>query len=584
MRKVKIVCTLGPACADEHTIYSMVLAGMNVARFNFSHGDYAGHKENLDRLRKVEAQLDVPVATILDTKGPEIRTGLLKNHKPVTLKSGEYFDLVVEKSEGMDREVGITYKELPGEVLVGQDVFIDDGSLQLKIEEILPDRVRCVVVVGGLLGEQKGVNLPGAELSVPSLMEKDIEDIRWGIENEMDYVAVSFVRNCDDIMQVRSIIEKYKGKMKIVAKIETLQAVENLEGIVDIVDGVMVARGDLGVEMHAEDVPLVQKRIIALCRENGKAVIVATQMLDSMIRNPRPTRAEVNDVANAVLDGTDAVMLSGETASGLYPVNAVETMAKIVSRTEEEMGLWQRNTPPKASLLRVSDAVSHATKTIAEQLKARAIISITLSGSTARMISKYRPDCTIIAATPAKETWREMSLYWGVTSVLTQRGVSNVEEAIEDSVATCVEKNFAEEGDIVILTAGLPLGVTGTTNLLQVYTIGRIIAKGVSLIKRNASGFVCNARSAQEAIDRIRKGDILVAKSTSPQYLPAMKKAAAIVAEEPGLTSHAAATALKLGIPCIVGAENALQSVSNGILVTVDGTKGVVYQGRVKLG
>lgn len=578
---MKIVCTLGPACSDYDVLRAMAEAGMNVARFNFSHGEYETHELNLKLVRQVEQEIRRPIATLLDTKGPEIRTGLLKGHSPVMLQQGKSFDLVIPEIEGDERGVSISYHNLPSEVSPGMDVFIDDGTIHLRVERVYEDRISCKVLVGGELGERKGVNVPEAALSVPTLTSKDIEDIKWGVEKGMDYIAVSFVRTRDDIIQVRRVLEELGGTMKIIAKIETRQAFQNLEDIAQVVDGMMVARGDLGVEMPTEDVPLAQKRIVDVCRLQGKPVIVATQMLDSMIRNPRPTRAEANDVANAVLDGADAVMLSGETAKGKYPIQAVETMSRIVNRAEGEMRLWQRYQQVQVAN-HVADAVSHAAMTIAEDMKAAAIISLTRSGSTARMVSKYRPQCPIVAATPSKNTWRELALLWGVYPVMRDEA-SNAEEAVEAAMSAALEEGFVAEGDLVVITAGVPVGIPGTTNMVQVYTIGQILVKGLSLIKREASGFVCRCKNAKEALEKMRPGDVLVVEQTDKDYVPAMRKASAIIAEEGGLTSHAAIVALELGIPCVVSAKDSMKLLQDGMLVTVDGTRGVVYQGRVKL-
>ncbi|MDD4365359.1 MAG: pyruvate kinase [Synergistales bacterium] len=582
MRKVKIVCTLGPACADLDIMRQMAESGMDVARFNFSHGSYEGHELNLTQIRHVEEELGRPIATILDTKGPEIRTGLLCEGRPVQLAQGQVFTLFVKERTGDAQGVSVSYSELIGEIAVGQDVFIDDGTLHLRVESLADPEIRCRVIVGGELGERKGINVPDASLSVPTLTSKDIEDIRWGVDHAVDYIAVSFVRSRDDVMGVRRVVEEFGGRIKILAKIETKQAVAHLQEIAEVVDGMMVARGDLGVEMPTEDVPLVQKRIIETCRDQGKPVIVATQMLDSMIRNPRPTRAEASDVANAVLDGADAVMLSGETAKGRYPVRSVETMTRIVRRAEEELRIWQRcgNRPAKAAT--VPDAVSHAATTIAEEMKARVIISLTRSGSTARMVSKFRPLCPIVAATPSLNTWREMALVWGVYPLLKEEAPT-AEEASQAALGSALDKGFVSEGDLVVITAGVPVGIPGTTNLVQVQTVGRILVKGLSLLKREASGPVCRVLAAAEALEKVRPGDVLVVPQTDRDFVPAMRKAAAIIAEDGGLTSHAAIVALELAIPCVVGAEGALATLQDGMLVTVDGTRGVVYQGKVKL-
>lgn len=582
MRKVKIVCTLGPACADYDILRQMAEAGMDVARFNFSHGTHETHALNLSQIRRVEEEMGRPIASLLDTKGPEIRTGLLRDGEPIVLQAGQPFTLTTRDVIGSVEEVGVSYANMPSEIARGNDIFIDDGTLHLRVEEIDGQDIHCQVLVGGELGDRKGVNIPDADLSVPTLTPKDIEDIRWGLTENMDFIAVSFVRSRNDIMEVRRVIEEFGGSLKVIAKIETKQAVANLEEIAEVVDGMMVARGDLGVEMPTEDVPLVQKRIIDTCRRQGKPVIVATQMLDSMIRNPRPTRAEASDVANAVLDGTDAVMLSGETAKGKYPVKSVETMTRIVIRAEKELRVWQRREQMLERGGSVPDAVSQAAVSISEEMNARVIICLSRSGSTARMVSKFRPVCPVVAATPLRKTWRELALAWGVYPLLKEEATT-AEEATQSALAGALEQGMVCEGDLVVITAGVPVEIPGTTNMIQVHTVGQILVKGLSLIRREASGKVCRAASAEEALDRMRPGDILVVAQTDRDYVSAMRKAAAIIAEDGGLTSHAAIVALELGVPCVVGAEGALRILQDGMLVTVDGARGVVYQGRVKL-
>ncbi len=581
MTKVKIVCTIGPACSKFETLVSMAKAGMNVARFNFSHGAYEGHLEMLNLVRAVERDLKMPIACLLDTKGPEIRTGKVEGGT-VSLEQGSTLTLTTRPLLGNASMVTVHYEALPGEVVPGQEIFIDDGTLHLKVEEISGTDVVCRVIVGGLLGDTKGINIPGAEISLPALSEKDVEDIRWGLEQQMEYIAVSFVKNRRDIMEVRRIMEEFGGSMKVIAKIETRQAVLNIDEITDVVDGVMIARGDLGVEIPTEEVPLQQKRIIDICRVKGKAVIVATQMLDSMIRNPRPTRAEASDVANAVLDGADAVMLSGETAKGAYPLRSVETMKRIVARAESEIELWERPLHSVSKTMGVPDAVSSASVQVARQMKAAAIISMTQSGSTAQMVSKHRPPCPILGATPSVRTWRELALYWGVIPLMKEE-MTDQNTAVDSAIASCISAGLIREGDLVVVTAGVPLGAAGTTNMLQVHIAGRILLKGLSLLKHEARGAVCIARSAAEANEKMTKGAVLVVGVTDREYVPAMKLASAIVAEEGGLTSHAAIVSLELGIPCVVNAEKALSLLSDDMIVTVDGYRGMIYHGRVKL-
>ena len=584
MRKVKIVCALGPACGEPEKLRQLVAAGMNVARFNFSHGDYEGHGRMLEMVREVEREESWPIATILDTKGPEIRTGTLEGAANVQLAAGELFRLVTEECAGTSERVSISYADLPKEVAVGQDIFIDDGVMHLKVEEIEDNCVTCRIIVGGILGERKGINVPGAELSVPTLTEKDIKDLEWGIDHKMDYIAVSFVREREDIMRVRRIIENYGGpdeKINVIAKIETKQSVHNLKEIVQVVDGVMIARGDLGVEMPTEEVPMVQKRIIDLCRTMGKPVIVATQMLDSMIRNPRPTRAEASDVANAVLDGADAVMLSGETAGGKYPLEAVRMMEQIVLCTERE-GMGKFSLPKEMrSSLNVADSVSHAAMRVAEEMEASAVLSLSRSGSTAAMVSKYRPNAIIIASTPLVSTWRAMCLMWGVKPVLSDEQQSS-EDAVDAAIDSVLKLGLLSAGDTVVITTGFPVFLSGTTNMLLVRTVGRVLFNSPSLIKRDCAGFVRCCKSADEANERMESGNVLAIKNSDESYLPAMKKACAIITEEHGMANFTAMTALQLGIPCM-SAHDVMDRVKDGMLLTVDGTHGVVYEGRMKI-
>ena len=578
-RKVKIVCTMGPACWDEETISELVRSGMNVARLNFSHGDHDSHTKTINNVRKVEETLRRPGATLLDTKGPEIRTGMLEGHQKVMLEAGNGFSLLLAPAVGNSVGVYVDYPGLYKEISVGQEIFIDDGSILLLAESLDSNSVRCRVMVGGELGEKKGVNVPGADLSVPTLTEKDISDIRWGIEHSVDYIAVSFVRTKEDILGVRKILEEHSGEAKIIAKIETRQSVENIDEILAIVDGIMVARGDLGVEMPTEDVPMVQKEIIEKCRSQGKPAIVATQMLDSMIRNPKPTRAEASDVANAVIDGADAVMLSGETAGGRYPVGSVKMMHKILMRTEENLSEWQRTPKIFFNCGEIADAVSRAARDISETVCATAILSLTRSGATARMVSKYRPDCPIIAMTPSFSTWRELALVWGVYPLICPF-TTDVEESVSNSLSIVQEEGLIKGGDNVVFTSGIPLGVPGSTNLVQVYTVGKIIGKGLSLIKKKTRGVVCKAETPEEANQKITQGSILVVRKTDRDYIPAMERASGVVSEEDGFSCHTAVASLNMGLPGIVGVSGIFDLVEDGTLITLDGVRGVVYLGR----
>ncbi len=585
---VKIVCTIGPASENYDTLKTMAESGMNVARLNFSHGDYSGHEKKLKLIRKVERAVKKPIAALLDTKGPEIRTGIMQGGE-VMLNQGAKIILCAcdEPFEGTQDKIFVNYKLLPQEVKPGQNIFIDDGTLNLEVESINGDEVTCKIIVGGILRNTKGINLPGADLTMPALSDKDKQDITWGIQHGMEYLAVSFVKNRSDIIEVRRLIQSLGGNMKILAKIETSQAVQNIEEIVDVVDGVMVARGDLGVEIPTEDVPLVQKKIIEMCRVRGKVVIVATQMLDSMIRNPRPTRAEASDVANAVLDGTDAVMLSGETASGNYPVQAVKTMRKILDRAEKEINLWgnhknNEQNPIELEGIPVPDAVSGAAVLIARQIKAPAIISLSRSGLTARMISKHRPECPILGVTPSQQTWRELSLWWGVQPVRLSE-MSDINVAAREAITTCVNKGLLPEGELVVITAGVPVGRAGSTNLVEVLTTGNIVLSGTPLSHKNAVGKVCIARTPQEAIEKVTPGCILVVRQLNEDYRPVLDKVGAVLFESGLLFSEGNSLAIDYNLPCIVGVADAFSTLMDDDIISVDGTRGLIYRGVVRL-
>ncbi len=585
---VKIVCTIGPASDNFETLKAMAEAGMNVARLNFSHGDYEGHEKKLKLIRRVERSTKKPLAALLDTKGPEIRTGHVKDGE-IFLNQGDKIILssCEQAFEGTPEKIWVNYKLLAHEVEPGQNIYIDDGTLNLEVEKIHGDDVHCKVIVGGSLRNTKGINLPGSDITLPALSEKDKEDIAWGIQHGMEYLAVSFVKTAQDIKDVRRLIQSYGGNMKILAKIETRQAVQNIEEIVDVVDGVMVARGDLGVEIATEDVPLVQKKIIEMCRVRGKVVIVATQMLDSMIRNPRPTRAEASDVSNAVLDGTDAVMLSGETASGSYPVQAVATMRRIVDRAEKELGLWgnhknNEQNPVELEGIPVPDAVSGAAVLIAKQIKAPAIISLSRSGLTAKMISKHRPECPILGVTPSQQTWRELALWWGVQPVRLSE-MSDINVAAREAITTCVHQKLLPEGELVVITAGVPVGRPGSTNVVEVLTTGTILLSGTPLSARNAVGKVCIARTPEEAIEKVTPGCILVVRQLSEDYRPVLDKVGAVLFESGLLFSEGNALAMDYNLPCIVGVADAFSTLMDDDVVSVDGTRGLVYRGVVRL-
>ncbi len=470
MRKTKIICTIGPACEGEERLRELMLAGMNVARFNFSHGSHEEHKVKFERVNKISGELGLPVATLLDTKGPEIRLKTIENGR-TELTRGQKFALTTEEVIGNSERVSITYKNLKNDVSVGTTILIDDGLIEMVVDEIDETDIICTVVNGGPISNNKGVNVPGASLSMPYISDVDRSDIMFGCDMGFDYLAASFVRCREDILEVRGILKECGSNMKIIAKIENMQGIRNLDEILEASDGIMVARGDMGVEIPMEEVPVVQKRMIKKAEALGKHVITATQMLESMIKNPRPTRAETTDIANAIYDGTTAIMLSGESAAGLYPVEAVRTMARIAERTEQDINYRGRmKSRTEIDTMDITTAISHATCTTAMDLQAAAIITVTISGFTAGMIAKYKPQCPIIACSVSPGICRQLNLYWGVTPVWIKRE-NCAEDLLEKAVHAAEEAGYIKKGDRVVLTAGVPLGVSGNTNMIRVVEV-----------------------------------------------------------------------------------------------------------------
>ena len=469
-KRTKIVCTLGPASEKEETLRELIKNGLNVCRMNFSHGSHEEHKGRMDVVKKVRAELNKPVAILLDTKGPEIRTGQF-DMPEVLLEEGQTFTITMKDVMGNKEMCTVSYKGLANDVVPGNTILIDDGLVGLTVKEVNGDDIVCVVENSGIVKNHKGVNVPGVKVNLPAITEKDRSDIEFGIEQGIDFIAASFVRKVSDVLAIREILEENNATdIKIISKIENQEGVDNLDEIIAVSDGIMVARGDLGVEIPTEEIPVVQKLMIRKCNEAGKPVITATQMLDSMMRNPRPTRAEVTDVANAIYDGTDAIMLSGETAAGKYPVEAVKIMATIAKRTEETVDYNKNLRNKELASTNVTDAISYATCTTAINLDAKAILSSTSSGHTARMVSKFRPSCPIVATTSNERVMRQLSLTWGVLPTLSTDG-TNTDEVIANSMNAAKENNFVEENDLVVITAGVPVATSGTTNLVKVETI-----------------------------------------------------------------------------------------------------------------
>ena len=580
MRKTKIVCTIGPASESPEMLRKLVLAGMNVARLNFSHGDYDEHGARIANIKKVREELGRTVSILLDTKGPEIRLGKLAE-EPIELVQDEIVTLTTEDVLGTRRRIPVSYKQLPQDVSVGSTILIDDGLIGLRVTAIRGTEIDCRVVNGGPIKSRKGVNVPGVRINLPGITEKDAADIRFGIEQGVDFIAASFVRKASDVLEIREILEKHNAShIQIISKIENQEGVDNLADILEVSDGLMVARGDLGVEIPAEEVPLVQKRMIEMCNRAGKPVITATQMLDSMQRMPRPTRAEASDVANAILDGTDATMLSGETAAGKYPVESVLTMARIAERTEaaleyREIFIRQASAQQRS----VTEAISQAVANSALELDAKAIVTPTETGYTARMVAKYRPKAPVIAVTRDESVMRRLNLVFGVFP-MKGYDAATTDELFEMSVSAAKNSGFVHHGDIIVITAGIPVGRSGATNLIKIHQVGQMVAKGQGIGTQSVSGKVVIARSAQEAVEKTREGDILVARATDKDYMPAIERAAAVITEMGGITSHTAVVAVSLGKPAIVGVPEATNLLEEGDEVTLYAELGVIYSGK----
>lgn len=582
MRKTKIICTLGPAVDKESVLKELFIKGMDVARMNFSHGSHSEHKKRADLFKKIREEVKKPVPLLLDTKGPEIRIGKFQKDE-ILLKQDSEFILYNEDLEGDEKGVSVSYKELYKDVKKGTKVLINDGLVELEVFKVENKNVHCICLNGGQIGNNKGVNVPGIKLNLPSLTKKDIDDIKFAIKNEFDFIAASFVRKAVDVVEIKKVLNKYDGTdIKVIAKIENREGIENIDEIIKVSDGIMVARGDLGVEIPVEEVPVVQKNLITKCYNAGKPVITATQMLDSMIRNPRPTRAETSDVANAIFDGTSAIMLSGEIAVGKYPIESLEMMAKISKKTESSINYWERFVRGHYyNLDNVTNAISHATCTTSYDLEASAIITVTHSGNTARMISKFRPQCPIIANTVEPRVQRQLSLSWGVIPFLT-KPVESTDEMFDVGVETALTSGLVQNGDLVVITAGVPVGITGTTNILKVHVVGKVLTRGKGIGEFSVTGNVRVAESPEMACENMEDGEILVVPYTNDSMLPAVKKAKGLIVEGSDLEYHAITVALALDIPVIVGAENASKILKSGSVVTLDVERGIVCVGNSK--
>ena len=579
MRKTKIICTLGPSTDKGDVLRDLIANGMNVARFNFSHGSYEEHGGRLAKLEALREELGKPVAALLDTKGPEIRLKEFKNGVEM-LEAGQTFTLTTREVEGTKEICSVTYKDLPQDVQPGGTIMLDDGLIMLHIEQVTDTDIICTVLNSGKIKTKKGVNVPGVHLSMPYLSQKDREDIIFGVQNGFDFIAASFVRTAQDVYDIRNLLNEYDSNIRIIAKIENREGVNNIDSILSAADAVMVARGDLGVEIDFTELPGIQKDIIDRSFSFGKPIVTATQMLDSMMVNPRPTRAEISDVANAIYDGTSAIMLSGETAAGDYPVEALKTMSAIAERTEnEEHYRAQRHAEIQIS---VSDATAHAACLTAKDVNAAAIVTVSESGNTARLLSKYRPKQPIIACVMDEQVQRQLSLSWGITSLL-MGPAHSTDELIEMSTALAEKNGYLHNGELAVVTAGVPVGVSGTTNMIKIHMVGNCLATGVGVGRGktdlvSASGKACVCRTLEEVKAKFRPGMVLVVPSTTNEMLGYVRDAAALVVEEPGLNSHAAIVGNSLLKPTIVGAAGACSHIRDGLDIAVDCAHGSVQR------
>ena len=579
MRKTKIICTIGPATDTEKPMRQLIENGMDVARFNFSHGDHAAHKARIDLLKKLRAEYGKPIGILLDTKGPEVRVKHFQNGG-AELKEGEKFTLYMDDVAGDDTQVSITYPQLANELPQGTRILLDDGLIELEAESVSPQAIECRVITGGLLKDNKSINVPSVHMQMDYISDKDRSDILFGIENDVDFIAASFCRTAQDVLEVRQILEKNGGKsIQIIAKIENESGVNNIDEIIKVSDGIMVARGDMGVEMDIVDLPRIQKLLIKKAYSAGRKVITATQMLDSMIHNPRPTRAEATDVANAVYDGTSAIMLSGETAVGKYPIESLVTMSRIAEHTENNIHYRTRfNTSMPDICTSVTSAISLATCSTAHSLGASAIIAFTKSGRTARMVSSFRPAIPIIACSPEEKVCHQLALSWGVRPVLGKEQ-DNTDRLFEHAVERAKSTGLVKHGEVVVITAGVPIGISGTTNTLKVHIVGNVLVKGTGYNNMVVNGKLCVAENEQTARKLFEPGDILVIPHTSNGLMDLLKEASGIITEQGGMDSHAVIVGLTLGIPVLCDVENATSILKNGTSVTLDTARGMVYMG-----
>ncbi|MEO1376447.1 MAG: pyruvate kinase [Cyanobacteria bacterium J06635_10] len=580
VRRTKIVATIGPATSSPEVLKALIEAGATTLRLNFSHGTHADHQRNIRLIRQTAFELNKPVAILQDLQGPKIRLGKFEDGS-IYVKKGDRFTLTNRPVVGTQEISCITYERLAEEVPVGANILLDDGKVEMQVVEVNKEKgdLHCQVTVEGKLSNNKGVNFPGVYLSIKALTDKDREDLVFGLDQGVDWVALSFVRNPEDMMEIKELISSAGKQVPVIAKIEKHEAIEQMEAVLALCDGVMVARGDLGVELPAEDVPVLQKRLIATANRLGIPIITATQMLDSMVSNPRPTRAEVSDVANAILDGTDAVMLSNETAVGKYPVEAVATMARIAERMEKEDAQNKNVNQIPDPRRSIPNAISQAVGQISEQLGAAAIMTLTQTGATARNVSKFRPRTPILAVTPHVNVARQLQLVWGVKPLLVLE-LPSTGQTFQAAINVAQEKNLLNEGDLVVMSAGTLQGISGSTDLIKVEVVTAVLGQGIGLGQGSVSARARVAHSGMD-LNNFHPGEILVAPSTNADFVEAIRKSSGIITEEESLTSHAAIIGLRVGVPVIVGVKNATQTIRDGDILTMDIQRGLVYSGAM---
>jgi len=584
LRKTKIVCTIGPASDSEEMLKQMMLSGMNVARLNFSHGRHEDHKEKIDRIKRLRKELDMPVAILLDTKGPEIRTGKLENGY-VELTAGNEIVLTTRDVIGTEALVSVSYKSLPANLKKGDTIMLDDGLIELRVKDVSAADITCDIITGEKLKERKSLNVPGIAIDMPYISETDKKDIVFGVENDVDFIALSFVRTAQDVKDVRWLLQSHGNyNMRLIAKIENTEGVKNISDIIKVSDGIMVARGDMGVEIPFEELPHIQKDIIKQCYSAGKVVITATQMLESMISHARPTRAEITDVANAIYDRTSAIMLSGETASGAYPLKSLETMSKIAEKSESNIdyNFSERRADVEKFGLNITNAISDATCKAAQALKAKAIVAVTLSGQSARMISKFRPQIPIIAFTPKEKTYYQLALSWGITPLLNEYE-ENTHTLFDEVVHKVAEYNFVNDGDVIVVT-GSSQSSSGTTNMLQAHIVGDILLRGTGNGTKSVVGRVCVIREDDNDLSGFTEGDILAVSRTTNDILQLMRQCSGVITEESESDSGIVPAGYALGIPVIADASGATSVLKSGAKVRIDAVSGYVYNSGISGG